>query len=118
MKQRMENSYRRVLAILSASSLAASFDDFVAKIAMRVVTTTTLCCSPNPSSSGQAVTFTAEVTSSAGAPPDGETVTFMEGTEVLGTGAFESGSASLTTSTLPVGINAIKALHGGAQVHR
>jgi Bacterial Ig-like domain (group 3)/FG-GAP-like repeat/FG-GAP repeat len=39
-------------------------------------TTTTLKSSPNPSKYGQAVTFTAKVTSSIGAPPNGETVTF------------------------------------------
>jgi hypothetical protein len=76
MKQRIENSYQKGLAIRSVPSLAASIDAFVAKIDMRVVTRTTLSSSPNPSSSGQAVTFTAEVTASAGAPPDGETVTY------------------------------------------
>jgi Big-like domain-containing protein len=95
MKQRMENSYQKGLAIRSVPSLDASFDAFVATIDMRGVTTTTLSSSPNPSLSGQAVTFTAEVTASAGAPPDGETVTFMEGTKVLGTGALDSGSASV-----------------------
>jgi hypothetical protein len=37
----------------------------------------------------------------------------MEGTKVLGTGALDSGSARVTTSTLPVGVNAIKTLYGG-----
>jgi hypothetical protein len=50
------------------------------------VTTVALGSSPNPSTSGQAVTFIATVTSSAGAPPDGETVRFMKGATVLGTG--------------------------------
>jgi hypothetical protein len=52
-------------------------------------TTTILTPSPNPSAYGEAVTFTALVTSSFGAPPDGETVTFMKGTEVLGTGTSQ-----------------------------
>jgi hypothetical protein len=59
------------------------------------------------------VTFTAVVTSKLGAPPDGETVTFKEGTTVLGTGTLSGGSATFTTSTLPVGTNAIKAVYGG-----
>jgi hypothetical protein len=50
------------------------------------VTTTTLSSSPNPSTYGQAVAFTATVTSSIGSPPDGEIVSFMKGTTVLGTG--------------------------------
>src|ERR1019366_5744741 len=81
---------------------------------VRVATTTTLTSSPNPSTYGQAVTFTATVTSSLGAPPpDGETVSFMKGTTVLGTGALSGGSASFKTSTLPVRTNAIKAVYGG-----
>ena len=80
---------------------------------MWAATTTTLSSSPNPSTYGQAVTFTAVVTSSAGAPPDGETVSFMKGTTVLGTGTLSGGSASFTTSTLPVGTNYIKAVYGG-----
>jgi Bacterial Ig-like domain (group 3)/Beta-propeller repeat len=81
---------------------------------VRVTTTTTLSSSPNPSTYGQAVTFTATVTSSLGAPPpDGETVSFMKGTTVLGTGPLSGGSASFKTSTLPAGTDAIKAVYGG-----
>jgi Bacterial Ig-like domain (group 3) len=77
-------------------------------------TTTALTSSPNPSIYRQAVTFTAVVTSSLGAPPpDGETVTFMKGTTVLGTGTLSGGSASLSTSALPVGANYITAVYGG-----
>jgi predicted membrane protein len=77
------------------------------------VTTTTLTSSPNPSTYGQSVTFTATVTSKLGAPPDGETVTFMKGTTVLGTGTLSGGSASYATSALKVGTNAIKAVYPG-----
>ena len=76
-------------------------------------TTTALMSSRNPSTYGQAVTFTAAVTSKLGAPPNGETVTFMEGTAVLGTGPLSGGSASFTILTLKVGSNAIKAVYGG-----
>jgi len=74
---------------------------------------TTLTSSPNPSTYGEAVTFIATVTSNLGAPPDGEPITFMKGTTVLGTGALSGGSASLTTSTLPVGTSYVKAVYGG-----
>jgi len=77
------------------------------------VTTTTLTSSPNPSTYGQAVTFTAVVTSSAGAPPDGETVSFMKGKTVLGTGTLSGGSATFTTSILKVGTKDVKAVYGG-----
>jgi hypothetical protein len=72
-----------------------------------------LSSSANPSTHGQAVTFTAVVTSGLGAPPNGEIVTFKKGTTVLGTGTLSGGSASFTTSALPVGTNYIKAVYGG-----
>jgi uncharacterized repeat protein (TIGR03803 family) len=80
---------------------------------MTVATTTTLTSSPNPSMYGQAVTFTAVVTSGGGVPPDGETVSFMKGTTVLGTGSLSGGSASFTTSVLPAGKMLVRAVYGG-----
>jgi hypothetical protein len=59
------------------------------------------------------VTFTAVVSSKSGSPPNGETVTFMKGTKVLGTGTLSGGSASFTTSTLPVSTDYIKAVYSG-----
>ena len=78
-----------------------------------VATTTTLTSSPNPSTSGEAVTFTATVSSSAGAPPDGETVNFMEDSTLLGTGTLSGGSAAFMTSSLPVGKSKIDAVYVG-----
>jgi uncharacterized repeat protein (TIGR03803 family) len=76
-------------------------------------TTTTLSSSPNPSTHKQTVTFTAVVTSNAAAPPSGETVSFMKGTTVLGTGTLNGGSASFTTSTLAVGTTSVTAVYAG-----
>jgi len=76
-------------------------------------TTTTLISSLNPSTFGQAVTFTAGVSSKSGVPPDGETVTFMKGTTVLGTGKLSGGSATYETSSLKAGTNAVKAVYAG-----
>lgn len=76
-------------------------------------TTTTLMSLPNPSAYGQAVTFTAIVTPSTGALPDGEVVSFMEGKTVLGTGTLNHGSASFTTATLAAAKDAIEAIYGG-----
>lgn len=61
-------------------------------------TNTTLVSSPNPSLVKQAVIFTATVSSKAGTPPNGETVTFYNGS-VLGTAPLRGGTASLTTSS-------------------
>jgi YVTN family beta-propeller protein len=79
----------------------------------RTATTTTLSSSPNPSTYGEAVTFTAVVSSSQGAPPDGETVSFMKGKKVLGTGTLSAGSATFTTLTLKVGTTTVKAVYAG-----
>ena len=78
-----------------------------------VKTTTTLTSSPNPSADGQAVTFTAEVTSSRGAPPNAETVSFLKGKTVLGTGALSGGTATFVTSTLKVGTTSVTAVYAG-----
>jgi hypothetical protein len=59
------------------------------------------------------VNFTAVVTSSLGAPPDGEVVTFMKGKTVLGTGTLSGGSATFATSALKVGTTSVKAVYGG-----
>jgi hypothetical protein len=76
-------------------------------------TKTTLSSSPNPSTYGEAVTFTAKVTSSIGAPPGGEAVSFMKGKTVIGTGTLSNGSATFTTSMLPVGTTSVTAVYGG-----
>ncbi len=74
---------------------------------------TTLTLSPNPSTYGKAVNFAATVTSSIGAPPDGEKVTFMQGTTMLGTGTLNGDTATLSYSMLGVGTKSIKAVYQG-----
>jgi RHS repeat-associated protein len=85
----------------------------VGETVSRDATTTTLTSSANPSAYGQAVTFTATVT--AGAPGSGiptGTVTFKDGTVVLGTGTLTShGQATLTISTLKAGKHYIRAVY-------
>jgi uncharacterized repeat protein (TIGR03803 family) len=73
-------------------------------------TTTVLTSSANPSTLGEAVTFTAVVTP---APPDGETVTFENASKALGTAPLYGGSAAFTTSTLRVGTPHIRAVYSG-----
>jgi hypothetical protein len=64
-------------------------------------TKATLASSPNPSTSGQAVTFTAKITSATVVPTG--SVTFQVGKTVLGTAQLSAGKAVFTTTTLPVG---------------
>ncbi len=76
--------------------------------------TTTLASSVNPSTFGQAVTFTATVTPDARSTdtPTG-TVTFEEGTTVLGTAPLNDGVATFAISTLAVGSHSIAAVYSG-----
>ena len=88
----------------SSSSLVQSVD--------RAPTTTSVSSSANPSTLGQAVTFTATVAAQVlGTMPTG-TVTFMDGATPLGTVTLSgSGSAGLTTSALAVGDHSITAVY-------
>jgi Bacterial Ig-like domain (group 3)/FG-GAP-like repeat len=70
--------------------------------------------SANPSKFGQAVTFRTTVTASLKgfATPTGS-VTFKDGSTILGTSALSAGKASLTTSTLSVGTHTIRVFYSG-----
>ncbi len=78
-------------------------------------TSTSVASSVNPSAFGQAVTFTATVTSSdpeAGTPTG--TVEFRDGTTVLGTATLdENGVATLETASLAVGGHSITVAYSG-----
>jgi hypothetical protein len=80
---------------------------------VKAATEIALTSSRNPSSYGEPVTFTAAVSADTETPPDGETVSFVQGTTVLGTATLRGGSASFTTSTLEPGAKSIKAVYGG-----
>ena len=77
-------------------------------------TSTSVRSSPNPSNSGQSVTFTATVTSTGGTPSG--TVTFSEGSTVLASNVAvnASGQAAFATSTLSVGSHTITGAFTGA----
>ena len=72
---------------------------------------TTLASSADPSSSGQAVTFTAGVIGTGGNPTG--TVTFRDGATLLGTATVNAGSASVSTTALAIGNHQITASYGG-----
>jgi sugar lactone lactonase YvrE len=60
---------------------------------------------------GSSVTFTATVTSSAGTPTG--SVSFYDGTTLLGTGTMAAGVATYTTLNLPAGALSITAVYSG-----
>jgi Bacterial Ig-like domain (group 3)/FG-GAP-like repeat/FG-GAP repeat len=75
-------------------------------------TTTTITSSSNPSTFGQSVTFSATVTPKASGMPTG-TVTFREGSTILGTSPLNGGTAQFSTAALTVGHHCIRALYSG-----
>ena len=86
----------------------------ISNFTFAVGTTTTLTSSANPSSFGQSVTFTATVTSPGGTPPAGDTVNFLDGTSIIGSGTLNgSGVATFGTSTLALGTHSITAVYVG-----
>jgi hypothetical protein len=102
-----------ITAVYSGDSSSSGSTSTAVDQVVLALTTTTLTSSPNPSTDGQAVVFTAKVASKSGTPPDGEIVTFKKGTTVLGTGSLNDGSAGFTTSTLKVGTTSVTAEYGG-----
>ncbi|MEK7755022.1 MAG: Ig-like domain repeat protein, partial [Acidobacteriota bacterium] len=75
------------------------------------VTSTTVASSLNPSTIGQSVTFTAQVTGSGPAPTG--TVVFRDGAATLATAALAGGTATFATSSLTVGSHSITAAYSG-----
>src|SRR6185503_16301313 len=94
-------------AVFDPSSTPAALVQVVNKAA----TSTTLGSSLNPSIFGQAVTYTATVATTApGSGIPTGTVSFLDGTTVIGSGTLNaSGVATFTTSTLTVGTHPITA---------
>jgi YD repeat-containing protein len=73
-------------------------------------TTTTLTASQNTVELGTSVVLTAQV---SGARAPGGSVTFYDGTTILGTVALQNGSAVLATSAMIAGINHLTAVYTG-----
>src|SRR5262249_6135088 len=94
-----------------------SSSNFVTQVVNRYATTTTLSSNHNPSNYGQSVTFTAKVTSTHGPIPDGELVTFFDGTATLASVPLSAGVASYTTSSLNVATHSIKATYAGDAIY-
>jgi hypothetical protein len=87
------------------TSATGSGDQFSYKVA----TTISLSSSLNPSSFGQPVTFSAQVT---GSSPTGA-VTFLDGSTAIGTVTLAGATTAFTTSSLATGTHSITAKYGG-----
>lgn len=84
----------------------SSSSPVLTQVVKQTTSTATINSSPNPSTRGQAVTFTATITS----PTVTVTgpVTFTAGTTILGTAQLSRGIATFTTSALPTGSTRIQ----------
>jgi titin len=92
----------------SPTNSSSAFSDCTPSLAP---TSTSVASSVNPSTVGQAVTFTATV--SGGSSPTG-TVQFFDGAAMLGSAVALGGTtATLTTSALSAGTHSITASYGG-----
>ncbi|WP_375778274.1 IPT/TIG domain-containing protein [Bradyrhizobium sp. ma5] len=91
----------------SATSAADRFT-----FATTTTTQTALTSSQNPSSLGQSVTFTANVTALAGTPTG--TVTFSDNGSPIGTATLAAGAASFSIATLKIGSHTITASYAGS----
>jgi uncharacterized repeat protein (TIGR03803 family) len=90
---------------------AKSTSPALTQVVNKATSTTAIVSSVNPSNVGQTVKFTATVTSPTTKPTG--TVTFKDGSTVLGTVTLLSGKASYSTSTLSAGSHKITAVYGG-----
>jgi hypothetical protein len=103
---------------LGEADYAASTSAAISEGVGLIPTTTAVTSGPTPSSFGQPVTLTATVAPVApGTGTPTGTVSFYNGSTLLGTGTLAAGSggdqASLVVSSLPVGSNTINATYSG-----
>jgi len=81
------------------------------QVVLQATSTATISSSPNPSTQGQAVTFTVRITSPTVTPAG--PVTFTSGKTVLGTAQLNGGKTTFSISTLPVGSDKITVTYYG-----
>ncbi len=81
----------------------------------KAASSTTLSSGSNSSVYGQPVTFTAKVTATSGTPTG--TVSFMQGTTLLGTASLANGAATFTYAGLNAGTQSVTAVYGGSTAY-
>jgi hypothetical protein len=81
------------------------------QLVLQTTSAATIAASPNPSTVGQAVTFSVTITSPTVTPKG--PVTFTAGKTVLGTAQLSGGRASFTTSSLPAGTTVVTVTYSG-----
>lgn len=96
----------------------ASTSSILSQSVLGIPTVVAVSASPESTTIGNSVTLTATVTNGMTSilEPTG-TVTFKNGSTVLGTGTLSSGTATWTTSTLELETHSITAHYGGSLTH-
>ncbi|HTR24455.1 MAG TPA: Ig-like domain repeat protein [Terriglobales bacterium] len=89
----------------------------VAQVVNLASTATALTSSPNPSSSGQAVVFTATVTGVINGIPITGNVAFYDGSTKLGSQSLSNGVATYKNAKLSVSSHSITALYLGNKIY-
>ncbi len=109
------NTYTIQAVYSGTGNFGTSTDSMHSLTVYATSTSTALSSSANPSVYGQAVTFTAIVTpSSPGYGTPTGSVTFKDGTTVLGTQTLSGEAATFTISSLALGSHSITAVYGGS----
>ena len=75
--------------------------------------TTVLTASPSPVYYGETITLTAKAAISEGVGTPTGSISFLDGSTVLGSSSLISGVATFTTSSLALGSNSLTAVYGG-----
>jgi Bacterial Ig-like domain (group 3)/Chitobiase/beta-hexosaminidase C-terminal domain len=96
------------------SSVSNAVSVVVTQSVVSIATTTTLSASAKEVIAGQSVTFTASVSPQAGSNLPTGTVSFLDGTNTLGTSSLNgTATATFTTTNLAAGTHSIVASYGG-----
>lgn len=101
-----------VTAAYSGDANFAPSSGTITQTVNKVATTTTFTSTPNPSNFNQQITFTATPAGQFGGTPTG-TVTFSDGTTILGTSPLSSGTATFSIGSLAPGLHSISAVYSG-----
>ncbi len=104
-------SYPMTAVYSGDAEFAGSTSNVLSQQVLQTTSTATLVSSANPSTRGQAVTFTATITSPTLIPTG--RVFFTTGRRMLGTAQLSGGTANFTTSWLPVGSTTVTITYHG-----
>jgi hypothetical protein len=97
----------------SAASASPALSQTVNPAPTAAATSTSLASSLNPAAAGQAVTLTAAVTPSGGSGIPTGSITFKDGSTVLGVVALDSAGTARLTKAFTAGSHALTAAYGG-----